>query len=259
MVVVLVVHGLPGTSKTSICRTLLERERFREEFVVVSKDRCKAALLRLRDDESRGNAWRDHDSLRARLAEATLAETSSGCKREGVGPFLDEQELELESRCAERIVELATMCPSPSCPDDDVLNSWSYQVMLAVTEAILWKRRSVILDAPLYRLEVARGLGEILSRTCADVFVLECCVDDEKIWDDRLRKRKQGEDDVVNKPGSVREVMAIYVDQKDRREECDAVRRVIEQWFVKGGIRINTGASSIGDAVDAVERLMAST
>lgn len=258
IMVVLVVHGMPGTSKTSLSRALVERERFRDDFLVVSKDQCKAALLLLRDDVNTrrddGDVWRDCDSLRARLARETLAEPSSFCQHAG----LDENQ-ELESRCAERIVELATKHPSISCPDDDTLNSWSYQVMLAVTEAILGRRRHVILDAPLYRLEVVHGLGEVFSRTGTDVYIFACYVDDEKIWDGRLRKRKQAwGDEAVNKPGSVREVMAMYMEKKARREECNVVQKVMEQWSVKGTIRLDMGVLSIWDAVDAVETLVSS-
>ena len=156
--VVLVVHGLPGSSKTSLSRALVFRDRFRE-FLHVSKDFCKSTLLLLRDADDAscdgGDAWRDRGSLLKRLARCreTLAESSSVLV----------EDLDLESCFAERLVELATSCSLPSRPDDDTLNAWSYQVMLAVTESVLGSGKVTLSWTP-------RSIGWTWCRTSVRFF-----------------------------------------------------------------------------------------
>ena len=278
--VAIVLTGHPGTGKSTLSIGLFDRHKgATRRYHIVSKDTCKAVIATLRDDIGRENTervdpWRDVINLRHRLSCAWEMLAPD----EAIGLPFAEFGGELESCCAEQLFRLATAfdhaldaterhdaslirLEGPMFPDENLINAWSYQLMLSVTGFVLGKHHNVILDAPLYRREVVRGLGEVLSRSGSNVFVFTCFVKDQKLWDDRLRKRKSREvgNDLVKKPGSVGEVMAIYSGDTARRKECDEVDDMISQWDAAARVSIDTGTLSIEDQVHTVIRSMQRT
>jgi predicted kinase len=284
--VAIVLQGFPGTGKSTLANALAKE---RPACVIIDKDVCKHWLIAHRDRMFRvsalGGEVNPPPDVARYVGHNVVAQTLSGdgdCADTGTS-MCDRIAIERDM-----IAKLSKMSMMPTLPmpatlsplendesviglrtsmlimSDDEINTMSYEVMVRAAEVFLEHRIAVIIDSPFMREPVFLQLKEACDRVGVRLAVIECYVQDEAIWDDRLKKRKKCERAVqqgfcsrVRKPGSVSEIRTMYASPK-RVQESKALRECLSWYQQKREIafvEIETGYADLQGQVQAALQL----